>query len=146
MSPAVVGNTQKLDVVVDGKFPDDLDSASILSKEIGHKLSDSSSDDLYLLCRMNLASDVVQTEVPQFMDLGLPDINTFHKSGVLGTSATRISRPTDGSHLSAPYHVFGEETAAGISAAKSYHDYNYKTDFEIWGGNQEFERQKISMS
>ena len=36
-SPALVGNTQKLDAVVDRKFPDDLDSASIFIKLIGHK-------------------------------------------------------------------------------------------------------------
>ena len=40
---------------------------------------------------------------------------------------------------------FGEATAVGMSTKNSDHDYNYKTDFEIWRGNQEFERQKISM-
>ena len=52
----------------------------------------------------------------------------------------------DGSHWSAPYHVFGEVAAVGMSAAKSNHDYNYKTDFEIWKENQEFERQILLMS
>ena len=51
-----------------------------------------------------------------------------------------------GSHRSAPDHVFGEATVAGMSAAKSDYDYNYKTDFEILGGNQEFDLQNISMS
>ena len=36
-SPASVQHTQKLDAVVDRKFPDDLDSASIFIKLIGHK-------------------------------------------------------------------------------------------------------------
>ena len=42
--------------------------------------------------------------------------------------------------------VFGEATAVVMSTAKSDHEYNYKTDFEIWIENQEFERQNISMS
>ena len=47
-SPAVVGNTQKLDAVVDGNLPDDLDYASIFSNVIGQKLSNGSINDLYL--------------------------------------------------------------------------------------------------
>ena len=75
------------------------------------------------------------------MDLGLPTINTLGESSVLGTPATMILRPEDGPYWSAPYHVFSEVTAVGMSVAKSDHDYNYKTDFEIWRDNQEFECQ-----
>ena len=74
------------------------------------------------------------------MDLGLPSINTLNESGFLGTPDTKIRRSMDGSHWTATDHVFGEATAVGMSEAKSYHDYNYKTYFEIWRGNQEFER------
>ena len=77
-SPGSVGSTQKLDTVVDENFPDDLDYASIFNKVIGHKLSDSFSNYLYSRFRMNFAGDFVQTQAPQFMDLGLPDINTFN--------------------------------------------------------------------
>ena len=42
----------------------------------------------------------------------------------------------NGSHWSAPYHVFGEATAAGKSVANSDHDYNYKTEFKIWKYNK----------
>ena len=52
----------------------------------------------------------------------------------------------DGSQWSAPDHIFGEATAVGISAENSDHDYNYKTEFQIWKENKEFERQKISTS
>ena len=45
-----------------------------------------------------------------------------------------------------PDHFLGETIAVGISAAKSDHEYNYKTDFEIWGGNQEFERHLFLMN
>ena len=45
-SPVLGRNTQKLDAVVDGNFPNDLDCVSMFSKVIGHKLSKGSSDDL----------------------------------------------------------------------------------------------------
>ena len=131
MSPGLGGNTQKLDAVVYEKFPNDLDSASIFRKVIGHKLSYGSSGDLYLRCRMNFANNPFQTQAPDFIDLGILTINKLNKIDVLGTPATSIQCPTDGSHLSAPDHVFGEATAEGMSAEKSYHNYNYKTDFEI---------------
>ena len=54
--------------------------------------------------------------------------------------------PTDGSYWMVTHHIFGEATAVGMSVAKSYQDYSYKTDFEIWRENQEFERQNILMS
>ena len=95
---------------------------------------------------MKFASDVVQTQAPKFMDTGIPDINTFNENGVLGTPVTRILRPADGSHWSAPGCVFGDATAVRMSAANSDHDYNYKTDFDIWRENQEFKHQNISMS
>ena len=95
---------------------------------------------------MNLASYVVQTEAPQFVDLGLPDINTLNESGVFGTPATSIRRPTDVYHWSAPDHVFGEATLGRMSATKLDHEYSYKTGFKIWMENQEFERQNILMS
>ena len=121
------GNTQELDAVVGGKFPDDLESASIFNKVIGHKLSYGPSDDIYLRCRMNFVGDAVQTYTPQLVYLGLPTINTLNESSVLGNTATRIISPTYVPHWSVPDHVFGEATAVVMSAAKSYHDYNYKT-------------------
>ena len=47
-SPGLIGQYQKLDATVDGKFPDDLNSTSFFSKLIGHKLSGVSSGDLYM--------------------------------------------------------------------------------------------------
>ena len=104
----MVRNTQKLDAVVDGKLPDDLDSASISSRLIGHKLYDGSIDDLYLRCRMNFANYTFQTQDPHFMDMGLPEINTSNRNSVLNTPATRILRPMDGSHWTFTDHVFGK--------------------------------------
>ena len=78
ISPGLGGNTQKLDAVVDVKFPNDLDYASIFGKGISHELSDSSSGDLYLPFRMKFANDPVQTHAPHFMDMGLLSINAFN--------------------------------------------------------------------
>ena len=41
---------------------------------------------------------------------------------------------------------FGENTAVGVIEAKSDYDYNYKTYFQIWNENKEFESQNISRS
>ena len=60
-SPGLVRQIQKLDVIVDGNFPNDQDSASTFSKLIGHKLSNGSRGNLYTRCRMNFAADPVQT-------------------------------------------------------------------------------------
>ena len=93
-----VRNAQTLDTVVDEKLPDDQDYASFFSKVIGRKLSQGSRDDLYSRFRMNFSSNVVQTEAPHFVDLGLLAINILNESGDLGTPATRIRSSVDGSH------------------------------------------------
>ena len=62
------------------------------------------------------------------------------------SKVTRAGRPMDGSRWSAPSHVFGEVTAAGMSGTRSKQNYSYKTDFETRRENQNFGRQNISMS
>ena len=89
-SPNKVSNAQKLDTVVDVKLINDRDSASFFSKVIVCKLSHQSNNDLYSCCRIKFSSNVVQTEAPQLVDLGLPAINTLNESGVLGNPDTRI--------------------------------------------------------
>ena len=86
-SPDEVSN---VDTVVDGKLPDGRYFASVFSKVVGCELSNGSIDDLYLRCRMNFLGNVVQTEAPQLVDLGLPTINTLNYSIVLGTTTNRI--------------------------------------------------------
>ena len=97
-----------MDAVVDGKFPDDLYSMSIFRKVIGYKLSGGSRYDLYLRCRMKFVCDDVQTQALQFINLGIPSINTLNEIGILGTPGTKIQSLTDGSHWSALDHVIGE--------------------------------------
>ena len=114
-----VRNAQKLDTVVDGKFPNDRDSEFIFSKVIGSELSHGSRDDLYSRCRMNFLDDILQTEAPQFVDLGLLAINKLNESGVLGTTVTRIQKSMYGFHWTDPDHVFGKAKAVGMSVARS---------------------------
>ena len=89
-SSGLGGKNQKIDAVVDGKLPDDMDSASIFMKVIGHKLFIGYNGDLYMRCRMNFTNYSVQTQTPHFMDLRIPAINTLNERSILGTTATRI--------------------------------------------------------
>ena len=81
---------------------------------------------------MNFAADPVQIQTPQFMDMEILTINALDEISGLGTLATKTQRPADGSHWSAPDHVFDEATAVGMSESKAYPYYNYKTEFKIW--------------
>ena len=94
---------------------------------------------------MNLAADPVNTPAPKFEDLGISTINALDKDASLWTPATRIGRPTDVAHGSTPDHIFEKNTAVG-DAVSAKSDNNYKTYFEIWRGNQEFEPQKNGIS
>ena len=80
------------------------------------------------------------------MDMGSSAINTFYEISGLSTPTTRIQRPTDGSHWITPDHIFGEATELVMCAVKSDHDYNFKTEFQIWKENQDFDHQNILMS
>ena len=80
---------------------------------------------------MNLAVDPVQTQTPQFVDLGILTIYSLDEGRGLSTPTTIIRRPADGSHWSAPNHIFGETIAIEVSEAKSDYDYNYKTKFKF---------------
>ena len=97
-SPDKIRNTQKLYTSVDRNFTNDRDSASIFINLIVREISHGSSSDLYLRCRMEFSSNVVQTEAPQFVDFGLLAVNISDEFGIPGTPAISIRRPTDGSH------------------------------------------------
>ena len=116
--PDQIRDTQKMDTSADRKLPDDQDSPSIFIKVIDRELSHGSSSNLYSRCWMDLASNVVQTEAPHFVELRLPAINTLDEVCILGTPETIIRRPTDGSHWSVPNNFFGEAIAVGMSATR----------------------------
>ena len=67
---------------------------------------------------MKFSAYLAQTQAQQFMDLGLSTIKALDESSGLSTPATRIQRPSDGSHWSAPDHVFGEATDVGMSESR----------------------------
>ena len=94
---------------------------------------------------MNFVADLFQIQTPTFVDLGFSAINALDEVSGLSTSATMIRQPEDCAHWRSHNHIFGETTAVGVSEAKSDYDYNYKTEFQIWKENKEFERQNISM-
>ena len=85
-----------------------------MTYQIIHKIN----GDLYLCCRTNFADNVVQTKTPQFMNMGFLTINALDKNGGLSNPATSIQRSMDGSHWSAPDHVFGEATDVGMSESR----------------------------
>ena len=58
------------------------------------------------------------------MELGIPAVNTSGEVNILGTPATRIRRLMDVSHWSALDHVFGKDTAVGMSETRSEVDYS----------------------
>ena len=80
------------------------------------------------------------------MYLGILNINELDEGSGLRTPATIIRRPMEGSHRSVPNHIFGETTEVGVSEAMYDYDYNYKTEFQIWKENNEFERECFSIS
>ena len=80
------------------------------------------------------------------MNLDFSAINVLGESIALITPANRTQQPTYESHWGAPDHVFDEATVVQMTATKSDHEYNYKTEFQIWKYNKEFERQNISIS
>ena len=63
-SSGLVRQSQKLDAVIDGNFSENQDSTSIFSKVNRDKLSNGSSEYLYMHCRMNFSADPVQTQTP----------------------------------------------------------------------------------
>ena len=67
---------------------------------------------------MEFVGNVVQTNAPQFVELGIPAFNTFEKLGIIGTPATIIIKPTYVSHWSALDPFFGEATEVGIIVAR----------------------------
>ena len=106
-------NSNKLDTSIDGKFTDNLVVPPIFTEVPCDKLSESSIQDLYTHFLMNLAENPVNIPVPKFFYLELSTIDSLYKCASLWTPSTRVGRPTDVAHWSAPDLIFGETTANG---------------------------------
>ena len=90
--------------------------------------------------------DPVQTHIPNFVDLGLANINALNEDSGISTPATRILRPMYGALWSVHNNIFGETTAVGVIEEKYDYNYNYKNESQIWKENKKSEHQNISMS
>ena len=131
----------KLDTSIDVEFTKNLVLPPIFTALLCVKLFDSSIEDIYTRCCMNLVKDPANFPAPQFVDLGLSTNDVLDKGASIWNPYTRVGRPTYAAHWSTLGHIFGKTTAVGnYVIAKS--DYNYKTDFDTWRENQEFESQK----
>ena len=139
-------NTQIFDTSINENLDENGDSTPIFNKVIGRELSHNSSSDIYLRYRAEFTSNAVGTEAPEFVYLGIPDVNASDKFSSFGKPNTKVGRPTDGSNWYVLGNVFGEVTAFGVSGTRSEQNYSYKTDFETRRENQDFGRQNISMS
>ena len=84
---------------------------------------------------MNLTSDPANIPAPQFVDLGLSNINALDKGASLWTPATRVGRPADVAHGSVS-DLIPLKTTVVRENVSSKSDYNYKTGFYIWRVNQ----------
>ena len=71
----------------------------------GDKLSDSYIRDIYKIFRMNLVEDPVNILEPELADLGLSSSNALDKGASFWNPTTRVGRPTDVAHESAPDHI-----------------------------------------
>ena len=95
--------------------------------------------------RMNLAVDPVNIPAPKFVDLRISIVDALGRGVRLWTPAIIVGRPTDVAYWNVPDHIFGENIQVGYSVITNS-EYSYKTDFEIWRENQEFERQNNARS
>ena len=89
-----IRDTQKFDTLIDGELAEDGDSNTIFSKLIGQELSHGSRADIYSLFRMDFMSNVVKTEVPNFVNLGLTAVTASDEFSTFCNPADRVRSPT----------------------------------------------------
>ena len=121
-------DSDKIDTSVDGKFTNNLVALPIFTDILSDEISNTSIRGLYARIGMHLSADPVNSVAPKFVYLGFSTVDVLDKGAGLWTPATRVGRPMDVAHWSAPDHIFGETTAVG-DAVSTKSDYNYKTDF-----------------
>ena len=117
----------------------------IFTEVICGKLSDSSIRDLYMRCWMDIAADPINILSPQFVNLGLSNIDVLDKGAIPMTPLPNfegLQMFTIGVRLI----IFLEKNIVVEDAVSAKSDYKYKTDFVTWRENQEFERQNIARS
>ena len=118
ISPQEVSNAEPFNTSINGIYSKHRDSESTWSKLTGSKLSNKSSVDVYLRCRMNLLRETVLTKIPNFMDLGLSSVHTTDELGSVFIPTTRIGSLTHGTNWLLPGHCISEDTADRVSGTR----------------------------
>ena len=113
------GDTQIFETSINDNLAQDEDSTTIFNKILGQELAHDSSTDVYSRCRVDFTSNAVGTEAPEFMHLGLLELNTSDELRSFDTPVTKVGRLMDVSNWSETGHVFEEITTAGMSGTRS---------------------------
>ena len=114
-----VRNAQPFHTYTNGNSANNGDPTPTFIKVIVRELSDDSSTNIYLRCRLNFMRDAVVTESPNFTNLGLSAVHTSDEIGTFIITANRIGSPTDLSNWLLPGHLIGEVTAPRMSGTRS---------------------------
>ena len=93
--PVEVRNAQIFHTFITGNLTNNGDPMTTFRELIGREHSHDSSTKIYLRCRVNFMRNAIGTEIPDFMNLGLPAVHASDELGSFGTPATRVRRPTD---------------------------------------------------
>ena len=128
--PQEVRNAEPLNASINIISSKNRDPTPTWSKVRGRKFINESSTDVYVCIRMNIASDTVLRESPNFMDLGLLFVNTTDELRSVFYPTTRIGSSTHGPNWLLCIHCISEATADRVSGIKSKHNYNFKSVFE----------------
>ena len=99
----------------------------IFSKVIGNETFPEEISDVYTRKSMDLGSNEVVAENPNFMDCRLLPANTTDKLKSVIVPTTRVERFTNGSNWLTSRHDIEEVTVEIVSEAKAYIDYIKKT-------------------
>ena len=80
---------------------------------------------------MDIGSNYVVSESPNFMDFGLSPVNTPNKLKYVIVPTTRVRRLTNGSDRLASRHDIEEVTVERGSEAKVYSHYIFKMSLKL---------------
>ena len=103
----------------------------IFSKAIGCKATPEDSADVYTHKRIDVSSNSVFSESPNFMDFGLSPANTPYKLKSVIFPTTRVVKLTNRSVWIPPGHDIEEVTAEIVSGGKAYSDYVLKMSLKL---------------
>ena len=116
--PQKVRNADPLDASINRIYSKHRDPTPDWSKVISRKFTNESSADVYVHGRMNFASDTVLSESPNFMDLGLPSVDTMDELGSVLAPTNRIGLETHVSNWFLRSHSISEAILDRVSGMK----------------------------